>query len=139
MNTNQPTNASPLNLYNYKAQVLSVKDGDSIIVEIDLGFQIKLKETLRLIGINTPEKTGVEKALGFIAKQKLEEVLFPPDIIITTFKDDSFGRWLAEVYLPNGTHVNKLLVDEGYALAWDGKGECPKFDITKPYPIPKPQ
>ena len=54
-------------MYEYCAKVVSVYDGDTITVDIDLGFGIVLKkQKLRLLGINTPEVRGAEKILGIL-------------------------------------------------------------------------
>jgi endonuclease YncB( thermonuclease family) len=60
------------NLYNYRAFVTGVYDGDSITVDIDLGFNNWMKnQKVRLYGINTPELRGEERPSGLIARDRL--------------------------------------------------------------------
>ncbi len=48
-------------------------------------------------------------------------------------RGDAFGRWLADVYL-DGWNLVEQLIDEGWGVAWDGKGRRPAFDPAAPYP-----
>ena len=60
-------------LYTYNARCTSVYDGDSITVDIDLGFNHwMLNQKIRLFGINTPEVRGAERPSGLIARDRLE-------------------------------------------------------------------
>lgn len=124
--------------YLYAGKILQVKDGDTIKIEIDLGFNVKVTEVFRLLGVNCPESKGPEKPLGFIAKNRTNDLaMWSPQVTVETYKDDSFGRWLAKVYLLDGSCLNDILISEGFAVAWDGKGERPKFDIEAAYPLVK--
>ena len=65
-------------MYNYKATLLRVVDGDTVDAELDLGFKIFIKERIRLMGIDTPEsrtRNLAEKSWGKAAKHRLEELL----------------------------------------------------------------
>tara|TARA_R110002060_G_scaffold49061_2_gene60052 strand:- start:759 stop:1082 length:324 start_codon:yes stop_codon:yes gene_type:complete len=104
-------------LYEYKAQVISVYDGDSITVDIDLGFGIFMKgQKIRLLGIDTPEIRGDERPEGLIARDALRARIVGQSIIIKTHKDTKgkYGRWLGEVIL-GSENINKWLLTEGYA------------------------
>ena len=108
-------------LYHYTAQVLSVYDGDTCRVDIDLGLGIWIRnEKLRLARINAPEVTGDTKALGIASRDALRELIDGKEIIIETIKDQrgKYGRYLAEIWLEkNGgfTNINDLLVAQGFA------------------------
>ena len=107
-------------MYEYKANVCSVYDADTIRVDIDLGCGVWLRnEPLRLFGINAPELRGPERPEG-LASRDFMRGLLPAgrEIVIRTVKDKKgkFGRYLATV-LRDGENLNDLLVAEGYAEA----------------------
>ena len=89
-------------MYTYKVlQILRIIDGDTVIVSIDLGFNIALTQTIRVKGINAPESRTSdpqEKAFGLAAKAFAESWLQGKDLIIKTFKDKSekYGRMLGD-------------------------------------------
>lgn len=97
----KPTSSSHLKImdqpaYTYKAKVERVIDGDTLWVVIDIGFQITVREKLRLRGIDTPELGTPE---GEAAKKYVSQVLKPgQEIIIKTSKSDLYGRFLADVF-----------------------------------------
>lgn len=111
-------------MYEYAAKIIKVIDGDTIDVEIDLGFDVKIKQRVRLNGIDTPEtktKNKEEKELGMKAKQITEDCTRDAKtLIIKTYKDDKYGRILADV-IADGINVNQKLIDEGFAIAYDGR------------------
>ncbi|MBV1888928.1 MAG: thermonuclease family protein [Proteobacteria bacterium] len=105
------------NIYRYRGVVSSVYDGDTITVDIDLGFHVQMKkEKFRLYRINTPEVRGPEKEQGYVSRDWLRERILNKEIIIVTHKDKKgkYGRWLADVWI-GGICVNDELVDEGLA------------------------
>ena len=83
-------------------------------VSIDVGFDFSTKQRLRLFGINTPERNmnGYLEATKFVANMCLGK-----PIQVTTYKKDSFGRWLSIVYV-NGLNLNDLLMNEGLAVEY---------------------
>lgn len=92
-------------MYEYRAKVTNVVDGDTIDVLIDQGFDTFRRERLRLYGIDTPEKRGPERIEGLKVKKYVEEKILGHSVIIETRKDPnfrdrkgSFGRYLATVY-----------------------------------------
>lgn len=110
-----------LALYTYKALVLRVIDGDTCVAELDLGFRMSSSQTLRLLGIDTPELRShdpLERAQAAAASQRLQVLIQGKRIIVRTTKADSFGRYLAQIWLEDGTDINQLLLDEGYAKPW---------------------
>lgn len=110
-------------MYEYAAKVTKIVDGDTVDVEIDLGFDVTIKQRLRLKGIDTPEtktKNKEEKELGLKAKRITEECIrCAKSIVIRTHKDDKYGRMLAEI-IADGINVNQKLIDEGFAVPYDG-------------------
>lgn len=117
---------------------------------LDLGFHLVLgieaKELrlvgrlrFRLAGYNAPELSGVERPLGLFAAARLAELLpVGTPVTVETFKGDSFGRWLAAVRTAKLGDVVDALVGEGFGVRWDGRGDRPRFDPSKPYPLIAP-
>ena len=104
-------------MYEYKATVTKVYDGDTITVDFDLGFGIILKkQTIRLLGINTPEVRGPERADGIISRNALRQRILDRQVIVKTSKDKKgkYGRWLGEVFVAD-ENINQWLISEGYA------------------------
>ena len=106
------------NLYHYRAKVVSVYDGDTIRVDIDLGFGTWLhNQPLRLYGINAPEIRGPQRPEGLKTRDWLRERL--PEgtpIILESYKDRTgkYGRWLATIW-SEGENLNELMVELGLA------------------------
>jgi len=106
-------------MYEYKCKLLRIVDGDTIDVDIDLGFSIHQKNRIRLSGIDTPEirtRDTVEKKRGFAAKNRLAELL-PEEFIIRTKYDNrgKYGRVLGTLIVDD-VNINELLVLEGHAI-----------------------
>lgn len=115
--------------YEYKCTLRRVIDGDTIVVDIDLGFKVWLRnEKVRLLGINTPEsrtRNLAEKELGIAAKNRLKE-LIPRKFKIVTHKDSKgkFGRILAEPLVDHPEYgflnVCDRMLEEGHARPYYG-------------------
>ena len=104
-------------MYEYKAYVSKVYDGDTITVDIDLGFGIILKsQKIRLVRINAPEVRGKERPDGLISRDALRDKIGNKWVKIKTEKDKKgkWGRWLGEVWIEN-VCVNDWLISEGLA------------------------
>ena len=109
-------------MYEYKAKLLRVIDGDTVDCIIDLGFNVRIKERVRLKGIDTPEirtRDLEEKKQGFAAKDRVEEAFkYSKDFTIITEidKKGKYGRILGTIMLPDRKiSLNQMLLDEGYA------------------------
>lgn len=105
-------------MYEYKAKVIDVHDGDTITAIVDLGFRVSIEVKVRFYGINTPEIIGDTKAAGLKSKQRVVDLISGKEIIIKTHKDkqEKYGRWLGDIYLANQTKsINQMLLDEGLA------------------------
>ena len=99
-------------MYEYRAVVVSVYDGDTIKVDIDLGFGIwKKNETIRLWGIDAPEIRGEEREAGLKARDSLRRLILGEDVIIQTEKDEKgkYGRYIGRVIL-HGACVSTIMV-----------------------------
>lgn len=119
-------------MYEYKAAVLDIHDGDTIRVDIDLGCDTHERMTLRLMGINAPE---LSTASGPAARDHLASLLgFPANtaLVIRTVKDrrEKYGRYLAYLWRadegtfgPNSfvttvPSVNDRMVTDGFAVVY---------------------
>lgn len=110
-------------MYNYKFEVTRVIDGDTVDGIIDLGFDILTRVRVRLVGIDTPEsrtRNLEEKKYGNEAKERLKELIASSDeLLIDSHGKGKFGRILGTLYV-NGTSINQTLIDEGYAIEYQG-------------------
>lgn len=101
--------------YLYNAKVLKVVDGDTVDVQVDLGFDVSKKIRLRFAGINAPE-TSTDA--GKVAKDFLTTTLpVGSDIIIMSKEYDKYGRSVAVVYY-NNISLNELMVSSGHAVIY---------------------
>jgi micrococcal nuclease len=122
-------------MYEYKCKVLRVVDGDTVDVDIDLGFGVWLKkERVRIMGIDTPEsrtRDKVEKKFGLASKARLKSLLGKDPVLKTQVSKKGedmkgkFGRILGDftVYDSNvdaWRPVTQILVEEGHAVPYFG-------------------
>ena len=128
--------------FKYRVSSLEkVVDGDTIDVNIDLGFDVCTKQRVRLLGIDTPESRTrdlEEKKFGLLSKKKLKEWCLKA---VASEKDDieiqlrcpeadsrgKFGRVLAEVWVSeegHWTNVNRWMCEEGYAVPYVGQNKA---------------
>ena len=117
-------------MYEYKVTVLRVVEGDTVDVDIDLGFGIVLSnERVRIMGIDTPEsrtRDAVEKKFGLASKARLKSLLGKTAVLKTQINKNGedmkgkFGRILGDFVAPDGRMVTDILVEEGYAVAYFG-------------------
>ena len=123
-------------MYEYRVKkVTAIVDGDTIDVDIDLGFDISFYSRVRLAGIDTPEsrtKDKAEKALGLEVKERLKKLLNEAkSIVIKTEKPDStekYGRILGWLYLDGSdVSVNDSLIADGYAWGYMGETKIKDF------------
>ena len=124
-------------MYEYRVKkVLKVVDGDTIDVDIDLGFDISYTQRVRLAGIDTPESRTTdkkEKVLGLEVKDRLKKAIdAATNVVIKTEKPDSsekYGRILGWIFLDdNKVSINQTLIDEGYAWGYMGETKVKDFD-----------
>ena len=118
--------------YIYLGRVLSITDGDTVTLDLDLGCNVHIIERCRLFGINTPETFGVKKdsaeyKAGMVAKEWLEDRVecYPGEegieVTVRTHKDKKgkYGRYLVEIY-DGETSINAEMVEKGLAVEYDG-------------------
>ena len=125
-------------MYEYHVKkVLKVVDGDTIDVDIDLGFNVSYTQRVRLAGIDTPEsrtKDLKEKALGLEVKDYLSKRLKDAKVVIikTELPDstEKYGRILGWIYVDGeNLSVNESMIKEGYAWTYDGGTKKKDFDV----------
>lgn len=112
-------------LYTYRARLASnsttpIYDGDTARFEVDLGFGMTANlGSCRLFGIDTPELRGDEREAGLAARDFVRQ-LIPEDewFTVRTHKDKKgkYGRYLVDIYLDDGTHVNAAIVGAGHGV-----------------------
>ena len=119
-------------MFQYRAKILKVLDGDTVQIDLDLGFNIVLaNQKVRLAGIDTPESRTAnteEKPRGILSKKKLQEKLpVGSYAMIETMKpdsnDDKFGRILGIFITEDGTRVNQWMIDNNYAVLYLGENK----------------
>jgi micrococcal nuclease len=119
-------------MYQYKAKILKVLDGDTVEIDLDLGFNITLAaQKVRLSGIDTPESRTTdteEKPRGLLSKKKLQEKLpVGSYLTIETLRadsnDDKFGRILGIFIAEDGTNINQWMIANNYAVSYLGENK----------------
>jgi micrococcal nuclease len=126
-----------VNPYQYRGRVVKVVDGDTVDVDIDLGFGITRRERVRLAGVNTPELHSKDAASQVAAKAAREFVVAwcspLSEVFLRTEKErEKYGRYLAEVVSPSGESLNASLVKAGLAVEYHG--EARQSETTQSHP-----
>ena len=116
-------------MYEYGCKVTRVVDGDTIDVDLDLGFDIIYKCRVRLYGIDTPEsrtRNKDEKVRGKLAAKFLQDAISNgKNVILQTQLKDSkgkFGRVLASVFV-DGININQQMVTNHLAVRYEGQSK----------------
>ena len=115
-------------MYEYKCTVVNVVDGDTVDVDIDLGFGVWMrKQRIRMYGIDAPESrtsNSTEKMYGIAAKKFLIGMLDDKELILKTHKDakGKYGRILGEI-ICDGVNINEVMVEEHLAVAYFGQSK----------------
>jgi micrococcal nuclease len=124
-------------MYEYRVKkLINVIDGDTIDVDIDLGFDISLLRRVRMAGIDTPESRTTDKAekvLGLEAKEYLKKMMKDAKTIVikTELPDSSekYGRILGWVYIDSATKsINEQMIEDGYAWGYMGETKVKDFE-----------
>jgi micrococcal nuclease len=105
-------------MYEYKAKIIRVIDGDTIDAEVDLGFNIKMVMKIRLAGINAPEMNTQE---GKRTKDALLTLIEGENVTLLSIKDkqEKYGRYLG-VIVKDNKNVNEWLVEQNMAVRYNG-------------------
>ena len=120
-------------MYEYKCKMVKVVDGDTIDVDIDLGFGVWMRnQRIRMHGIDTPESRTrdlEEKKYGLAAKDFLIKWTNAGGLTLKTHKDDrgKFGRILGEIWCFD-TNVNEKMIEAHHAVRYMGQS---KEDIAE--------
>mgnify|MGYP003123287227 CR=1 FL=1 len=116
-------------MYEYKVNIIKIVDGDTVDVDIDLGFGMWIKdERVRIMGIDTPEsrtRDKVEKKFGLASKERLKSLLGKTGILKTQVNKKGedmkgkFGRILGD-FVVDGKMATEILIKEGHAVKYFG-------------------
>tara|TARA_R100001591_G_scaffold117182_1_gene135997 strand:+ start:67 stop:471 length:405 start_codon:yes stop_codon:yes gene_type:complete len=114
-------------VYEYNATIIRVVDGDTVDVDIDLGFDVWVRsQRIRLFGIDTPEcrtRNKAEKAHGLLAKEYVQNALRLGEVYaLRTREKGKYGRYLGEIKVGRTT-INKLLIKELLAVPYAGQSK----------------
>jgi len=120
-------------MYEYKCTVNKIIDGDTVDVDIDLGFGVVLTdERVRIMGIDTPEsrtRNKIEKLFGLAAKKRLKELLSEHCVLKTEINKNGedmkgkFGRVLGDFVSSDGRMITDIMIEEGHAVAYHGQSK----------------
>lgn len=120
-------------MFQYEARILRVIDGDTLALDLDLGFHVHTEQVVRLAHINTPET--VNYTAGGIddpAKNYIMQNCPPGSVcVVNISRQEKYGRWLADIFfqpgqtdrakiLENPRGLNVELLREGFALPYEG-------------------
>lgn len=115
-----------MDLYTYRAVCTRVVDGDTVDLQLSLGFNVFMQERVRILGIDTSEIYGVKRGSeeynkGMLSKVRVEELVMGKDLTVVTHKDKKgkYGRYLAEIFVDD-VNVGDLLIKEGLAQKYEG-------------------
>mgnify|MGYP000208941346 FL=1 len=117
-------------MYEYKCKIIKIIDGDTVDIDLDLGFGVWLRdERVRIMGIDTPESRTsdkIEKIFGLLAKDRLNSLLGGEAILLSQVTKGGenmkgkFGRILGNFKTIDGKDVAETLMNEGHAVAYQG-------------------
>lgn len=119
--------------YLYRGKVTRVVDGDTVDIEVDLGFYLKANIRFRLVGINAPEMNSADPAVRIAAVASTEYLTnllgaqnpTPMSVVLRSTKTEKYGRWLADLWIPaeepsSPLSVNSAMLVAGHATAYFG-------------------
>lgn len=109
-------------------QVLEVVDGDTVELRLDMGFQIDYRIRVRLLGLDTPEKTGVQKPYGLAVKDWATRWYAAQKgslYLISKEWDKYGGRVLGDIQLQDGTSLTAVLIKKGLGRPYKGDAKKP--------------
>jgi endonuclease YncB( thermonuclease family) len=110
-----------------ECKLVRVIDGDTVVLDVDLGFHVTMRETFRLFGVNCPEVHGDTRAAGEVARSFTADWLANhPGFLVRSFKprpQEKYGRWLADITDADGiASLNSALIASGNAKVMDERG-----------------
>lgn len=106
-------------MYQYKAVITRVVDGDTVDAIVDVGFSITVKQRFRIDGYDAPEtwrpQNDAELAHGEKATKRAEELLLNKEVVLISSKQSGiYGRYGAIILLEDGNSFSELMIKEGY-------------------------
>ena len=109
-------------MFEYNVQLVRLIDGDTLILDVDCGFNITVRERFRLSRVNAPELMTISgmQARTFVGLQLTKATALK--ISSEKSRQEKFGRWLCELYFQtadSGDHwqsLNQLLLDTHHAV-----------------------
>lgn len=104
-------------MFEYQGKVFNVVDGDTLDVEIDLGFKIATKQRIRLAHVDTPERSQENYAE---AKKLVEDLTLNKNVFLRTSKPSKWGYYLAEVITETGQDVAQVLISQNLGKKYEG-------------------
>ena len=115
-------------MYRYKVYVTRVVDGDTVDVDVDLGFgMVYKKQRVRMMGIDTPEsrtRNLEEKFYGKASKANLIKILDGKEIQMVSHDKGKFGRILGELFIGDSKYsINQQQIDEFHAVPYLGQSK----------------
>ncbi len=115
-------------MYRYNVEVTRVVDGDTVDVDIDLGFgMVYKKQRVRMMGIDTPEsrtRNLEEKYYGKLSKAHLQKILSEGNIQLLSHDKGKFGRILGELFIGDSVYsINQQMIDEHHAVPYFGQSK----------------
>ena len=115
-------------MYRYRVYVTRVVDGDTVDVDVDLGFgMVYKKQRVRMMGIDTPESRTrdlEEKFYGKLSKAHLESILSEGEVQLQSHGKGKFGRILGELFVGDSSYsVNQQMIDENHAVPYFGQSK----------------
>jgi micrococcal nuclease len=115
-------------MYEYNCTIVRVVDGDTVDVDIDLGFDTwRRGERIRLYGVDTPEcrsRNAVEKKAGLLAKGFVIQALHEGGTYkLTTKEKGKFGRYLGTIKIDGELTINAALISEHLAVPYSGQNK----------------
>ena len=118
-------------MYEYNVTVDRVVDGDTVDIWIDLGFDVRIFERVRMAGIDTPEsrtRDAREKIYGKIATARVQELMPVGDkfraVSLSYDARGKFGRAMMDFRLPDDQMLCQVLIDEHLAVPYHGQNKA---------------
>ena len=118
-------------MYEYNVTIVKVVDGDTVDVDIDLGFGMTYKkQRVRMMGIDTPESRTrdlVEKKFGKASKKHLQNLLSEAErLTLMSHDKGKFGRILGEIFAHHEEEefsINQIMIDDHHAVPYSGQSK----------------
>lgn len=109
-------------MFEYSATLIAIVDGDTLKLDVDVGFKIHVREVFRLARINAPELLTLEgmQSRNFIAEQLAKATALK----VQTSRQENYGRWLAEILIQTKdrasewVNLNTLMLTSGHAAKY---------------------